>query len=89
MAAHAEPPALLLGRTGLAANAPTVTGVHSVLGLNGTAVPLDGAALDPIGLAYPLAAHSQQVAGGRVATTSTSPPNGSSPTAGRANSRPA
>ncbi|MDG4860008.1 hypothetical protein P8605_17920, partial [Streptomyces sp. T-3] len=66
LAARVEPPALLLGRTRLAAGAPTVTGVYSVLGLNGSAVPLDGAALDPIGLAYPLAAHSQQVAGGRV-----------------------
>lgn len=63
----AEPPALLFpGPVQLTAGAPTVTGVYPVLGHNGTSVPLDGAALDPIGLAYPLAAHSRQVEGGRV-----------------------
>ncbi|MFC7305445.1 hypothetical protein ACFQVC_14585 [Streptomyces monticola] len=66
LARGAEPASLLLGRTKVAAGAPTVTGVHNVLGLNGTAIPLSGAALDPIGLSYPLAAHSQQVHGGRV-----------------------
>jgi arabinofuranosyltransferase len=50
-----------------AANSPSVTASYVVLGLNGSVVPLDGAALDPIGLAYPLAAHSERIEGGRVA----------------------
>ncbi len=63
----AEPPALLLpGPVRLAGGTPTVTGFYPVLGHNGSSIPLDGAALDPIGLAYPLAAHSERVAGGRV-----------------------
>ncbi|MFI6941914.1 hypothetical protein ACIBI4_21795 [Streptomyces sp. NPDC050418] len=63
----AVPPALLLGRSSpLPGGSPSVTGVYPVLGHNGTSVPLDGAALDPIGLAYPLAAHSERVSGGRV-----------------------
>ncbi|SDK97843.1 hypothetical protein [Streptomyces indicus] len=66
-ARSAEPPALLLGGPRrLGASAPVVTGVYPVLGHNGTVIPLDGAALDPIGLAYPLAAHSERVEGGRV-----------------------
>ncbi|MFF3642461.1 hypothetical protein [Streptomyces sp. NPDC002564] len=51
-------PTLLVGPVPVAATAPSVTGVHNTLGLNGTVVPLDGAALDAIGLSYPLAAHS-------------------------------
>ncbi|MEI5103403.1 hypothetical protein RB200_38940 [Streptomyces sp. PmtG] len=43
-----------------------MTGAYTTLGLNGTVVPLDGAALDPIGLAYPLAAHSERIAHARV-----------------------
>ena len=43
-----------------------MTASYVVLGLNGSVVPLDGAALDPIGLAYPVAAHSERVEGGRV-----------------------
>lgn len=66
----AVPPRLLLGGTAVTGartrGAPTVTGVHNVLGMNGTAIPLTGAALDPIGLSYPLAAHSEQLHGGRV-----------------------
>jgi arabinofuranosyltransferase len=56
-------PALILGRTVVGANSPTVTGVYNTLGFSGTVVPLDGAALDPIGLAYPLAAHSERFDG--------------------------
>ncbi|MFG2647098.1 hypothetical protein [Streptomyces sp. NPDC048436] len=56
-------PALILGRTVVGANSPTVTGVYNTLGFSGTVVPLDGAALDPIGLAYPLAAHSERFHG--------------------------
>ncbi|MGW1889203.1 hypothetical protein ACWCP6_02950 [Streptomyces sp. NPDC002004] len=59
-------PALLLGRTRVTANSHGLTGSYPVLGLNGTVVPLSGAALDPIGLGYPLAAHSARVGGGRV-----------------------
>ncbi|NBE56999.1 hypothetical protein, partial [Streptomyces boluensis] len=66
LARTAKPPRLLLGPTAVAGAGPTVTGVHDVLGMNGTAVPLSGAALDTIGLSYPLAAHSEQLRGGRV-----------------------
>lgn len=62
-AARAGTPSLLLARTPATANSPTVTGVYSTLGFSGTVVPLDGAALDPIGLAYPLAAHSERING--------------------------
>ncbi|MEL3947351.1 MULTISPECIES: hypothetical protein [Streptomyces] len=58
--------ALFLSRTRVAAATPSVTGFYATLGLNGTVVPLDGAALDPIGLAYPLAAHSQRIDHARV-----------------------
>lgn len=58
---HAETPTLLLAKTAVTANSPGVTGVWSTLGFSGTVVPLDGAALDPIGLAYPLAAHSERL----------------------------
>ncbi|GGO55395.1 hypothetical protein [Streptomyces lasiicapitis] len=58
--------ALFLSRTRVATASPSVTGFYATLGLNGTVVPLDGAALDPIGLAYPLAAHSQRIAHARV-----------------------
>lgn len=58
--------ALFLSRTRVTAAAPAVTGFYATLGLNGTVVPLDGAALDPIGLAYPLAAHSQRIDHARV-----------------------
>ncbi|MEV0527879.1 hypothetical protein AB0I66_31080 [Streptomyces sp. NPDC050439] len=54
-------PGLFLARTAVGANSPTITGVYSTLGFNGTVVPRDGAALDPIGLAYPLAAHSERL----------------------------
>ncbi|MFD9885436.1 hypothetical protein ACFWZT_28700 [Streptomyces alboflavus] len=57
---------LFLSRTRVTAAAPAVTGFYATLGLNGTVVPLDGAALDPIGLAYPLAAHSQRIDHARV-----------------------
>lgn len=61
-------PTLLLGEHArTAAGSPGVTASYVVLGLNGSAVPLDGVALDPIGLAYPLAAHSERIEGGRVA----------------------
>ncbi|MEV2251421.1 hypothetical protein AB0I94_12720 [Streptomyces sp. NPDC050147] len=60
---RANTPSLLLARTPATADSPTVTGVYSTLGFNGTVVPLDGAALDPIGLAYPLAAHSERIDG--------------------------
>ncbi|MFD4476385.1 hypothetical protein ACFWPU_09770 [Streptomyces sp. NPDC058471] len=56
-------PSLFLARTPAGANSPVVTGVYSTLGFSGTVVPLDGAALDPIGLAYPLAAHSERIDG--------------------------
>lgn len=66
-AVRAGEPALVLGRGGrTAAGAPGVTGSYAVLGLNGAVVPLSGAAVDPIGLAYPLAAHSERITGGRV-----------------------
>ncbi|MFS8197247.1 hypothetical protein ACLVWQ_01035, partial [Streptomyces sp. CWNU-52B] len=58
---------LLFGKEGsVAGRGPGVTASYVVLGLNGAVVPLDGAALDPIGLAYPLAAHSERVGEGRV-----------------------
>lgn len=60
---HADTPSLFLARTAATANSPGVTGVYSTLGFSGTVVPLDGAALDPIGLAYPLAAHSERING--------------------------
>ncbi|MWA11221.1 hypothetical protein [Streptomyces sp. BA2] len=60
---RAGTPSLFLARTPATANSPTVTGVYSTLGFSGTVVPLDGAALDPIGLAYPLAAHSERING--------------------------
>ncbi|WP_369211680.1 hypothetical protein [Streptomyces flavofungini] len=50
---------LLLARTAVPAARPGVTGVYNTLGFSGTVIPLSGAALDPIGLAYPLAAHSE------------------------------
>ncbi|MFE9681752.1 hypothetical protein [Streptomyces sp. NPDC006285] len=60
-------PVLLFGKEGRGgAVSPGVTASYVVLGLNGAVVPLDGAALDPIGLAYPLAAHSERVGRGRV-----------------------
>ncbi|MFJ2769397.1 hypothetical protein [Streptomyces sp. NPDC087300] len=62
-AADGDAPALLLGRTPAAAGAPGVTGIYNTLGFSGTVVPLNGAALDPIGLAYPLAAHSEGING--------------------------
>lgn len=58
--------ALFLSRTRVDSASASVTGFYATLGLNGTAVPLDGAALDPIGLAYPLAAHSERLAHRRV-----------------------
>ncbi|MDQ0952374.1 arabinofuranosyltransferase [Streptomyces phaeochromogenes] len=70
-ARYSGAPALLFGKEGrvaapVGAGAPSMTASYVVLGLNGSLVPLDGAALDPIGLAYPLAAHSERVGGGRV-----------------------
>ncbi|MGA5500983.1 hypothetical protein [Streptomyces umbrinus] len=70
-ARYSGAPALLFGKEGRVAapagpGAPSLTASYVVLGLNGSVVPLDGAALDPIGLAYPLAAHSERVGGGRV-----------------------
>ncbi|MFC8129933.1 hypothetical protein [Streptomyces sp. NPDC057302] len=62
-AAREGTPGLFLGSTSAGANSPTLTGVYSTLGFGGTVVPLDGAALDPIGLAYPLAAHSERIDG--------------------------
>ncbi|MFF2655032.1 hypothetical protein [Streptomyces sp. NPDC058045] len=59
-------PTLLLDGHRVPAAAPGVTGVHVMLGFDGATVPLSGAALDPIGLGYPLAAHSQREGGGRV-----------------------
>ncbi|WAL95582.1 hypothetical protein [Streptomyces sp. Je 1-369] len=64
--ARAGAPALLLARTPVAGGAPGVTGVYNTLGFSGAVVPLSGAALDPIGLAYPLAAHSEGIVNGRV-----------------------
>ncbi|GAB2860103.1 flagellar motor control protein ZomB [Streptomyces deserti] len=58
-------PTLMLHNTRLKAGAPGVTGVKGVLGYNGTVVPLSGTAIDPIGLAYPLAAHSERINGAR------------------------
>ncbi|CAM5262229.1 Terminal beta-(1-_2)-arabinofuranosyltransferase [Streptomyces alboniger] len=54
---------LLLAHTPLPAARPGVTGVYNTLGFSGTVIPLSGAALDPIGLAYPLAAHSESFNG--------------------------
>ncbi|MEU2558727.1 hypothetical protein ABZ626_05205 [Streptomyces longispororuber] len=65
-AARIGAPTLFLARTRVESAAPSVTGAYATLGLNGAVVPLDGAALDPIGLAYPLAAHSQRVPHARV-----------------------
>ncbi|MEV5428070.1 hypothetical protein [Streptomyces sp. NPDC052701] len=66
-AARSGEPVLLLGGYGrTTAGSPSVTAVYVVLGLNGSAVPLGGAALDPVGLAYPAAAHSERIDGGRV-----------------------
>lgn len=65
-AARSGEPRLLMVWTPVAANSPSVTGVYDTLGYSGTVVPLDGAALDPIGLAYPLAAHSERIGHGRV-----------------------
>ena len=60
-------PVLLFGKEArVVADRGGLTASYVVLGLNGTVVPLDGAALDPIGLAYPLAAHSERVGQGRV-----------------------
>ncbi|MET9504323.1 hypothetical protein ABZY42_21830 [Streptomyces sp. NPDC006622] len=66
-AARSAAPTLLLGsyaRT--TAGSGSITGSYTVLGLNGSVVPLDGVALDPIGLAYPVAAHSERSSGGRA-----------------------
>jgi arabinofuranosyltransferase len=67
-AARLGAPTLLFGGSGprTTADSPSVTASYVVLGLNGAAVPLAGAALDPIGLAHPLAAHSERIEGGRV-----------------------
>lgn len=67
-AARSGVPTLLYGGNGPrgTADSPSVTASYVVLGLNGSVVPLDGAALDPIGLAHPLAAHSERIGGGRV-----------------------
>ncbi|MEV5440050.1 hypothetical protein AB0K80_29195 [Streptomyces sp. NPDC052682] len=66
-AARAKEPVLLLGRYArTTAKSPSLTASYLVLGLNGSAVPLDGVALDPVGLAYPVAAHSQRLAPGRA-----------------------
>ncbi|MFD0312518.1 hypothetical protein [Streptomyces sp. NPDC127119] len=60
-------PVVVLGKDGWVRGASGgVTASYVVLGFNGSVVPLDGAALDPIGLAYPLAAHSERVGAGRV-----------------------
>ncbi|MFH8986753.1 hypothetical protein [Streptomyces sp. NPDC017940] len=59
-------PVLFLARNRVGGEAPSVTAYYATLGLNGTVVPLDGAALDPIGLAYPLAAHSERIPERRV-----------------------
>ncbi|WP_162931110.1 hypothetical protein [Streptomyces sporangiiformans] len=55
-------------------HSPSVTASYVVLGLNGSAVPLDGVALDPVGLSYPLAAHSERIGGGRVGHDKRLPP---------------
>ncbi|MYY84031.1 hypothetical protein GT044_22665 [Streptomyces sp. SID335] len=65
-AARSGAPTLLLAQTPVAGGAPGVTGVYNTLGFSGSVVPLSGAALDPIGLAYPLAAHSEGIVNGRV-----------------------
>ncbi|MFD9439431.1 hypothetical protein ACFWBR_12490 [Streptomyces sp. NPDC060006] len=66
-ARHSGAPALLFGKDArVAGNSRAVTASYVVLGLNGSVVPLDGAALDPIGLAYPVAAHSERVREGRA-----------------------
>ncbi|MET7363869.1 hypothetical protein ABZS76_36235 [Streptomyces sp. NPDC005562] len=62
-AARSGEPTLLIAWTRTPARTPSVTGVYNVLGMNGAVVPLSGAALDPIGLAYPLAAHSEPLPG--------------------------
>lgn len=62
-AGRPEAPNLILALTPATAQSPTVTGVYNTLGFSGTVVPLNGAALDPIGLAYPLAAHSERING--------------------------
>ncbi|PSM43411.1 hypothetical protein C6Y14_09780 [Streptomyces dioscori] len=60
-------PAVVLGKDGwVRGSSGGVTASYVVLGFNGSVVPLDGAALDPIGLAYPLAAHSERAVAGRV-----------------------
>ncbi|GGN54542.1 hypothetical protein GCM10011579_013710 [Streptomyces albiflavescens] len=60
-------PTLLWGdHLRMAADSPSVTASYAVLGWNGAVVPLNGAALDSIGLADPLAAHSERVGGGRA-----------------------
>ncbi|MEV7196339.1 hypothetical protein AB0N81_31755 [Streptomyces sp. NPDC093510] len=64
--ARAGAPTLLLARTPVEGGAPGVTGVYNTLGFSGSVVPLSGAALDPIGLAYPLAAHTEGLVNGRV-----------------------
>ena len=70
-ARHSGAPALLFGKEARVAapatpGSPSMAASYVLLGLNGSVVPLDGAALDPIGLAYPVAAHSERVDGGRV-----------------------
>ncbi|MFI7316011.1 hypothetical protein [Streptomyces venezuelae] len=65
-AARSGAPTLLLAQTPVAGGAPGVTGVYNTLGFSGSVVPLSGAALDPIGLAHPLAAHSEGIVNGRV-----------------------
>ncbi|MEU9183262.1 hypothetical protein AB0D14_01580 [Streptomyces sp. NPDC048484] len=66
-ARHSGAPALLFGKDArVGADSSGVTASYVVLGFNGAVVPLDGAALDPIGLAYPVAAHSERVGRGRV-----------------------
>lgn len=61
--ARAGTPTLLLAQTPVGARRPGVTGVYNTLGFSGSVIPLSGAALDPIGLAYPLAAHSEGFVG--------------------------
>ncbi|AZM53355.1 hypothetical protein DMA15_12815 [Streptomyces sp. WAC 01529] len=56
---RAGAPTLLLAHTPVPAARPGVTGIYNTLGFSGSVIPLSGAALDPIGLAYPLAAHSE------------------------------
>ncbi|MEV0252930.1 hypothetical protein AB0H82_01450 [Streptomyces sp. NPDC050732] len=60
---RAGAPTLLLAQTPVTARQPGVTGVYNTLGFSGSVIPLTGAALDPIGLAYPLAAHSEGFVG--------------------------